>query len=74
MTHDLDEEIQGEIVDPDNTDPSRARVRLIKSLEIFNEYEESLQPHFAYGELNKKQYALAHAMHVNNHLEEFQIS
>ncbi len=77
MTHGLAEEIPGEIVDQDNTNPTRARVRLIKALENFNElneYEESLQPHFAYGELNKKQYALAHAMHVNNHLEEFRVS
>ena len=71
MTHGLDEEIPGEIVDVDNTNPAQAHIRLMKSLEIFSEYEESLQPHFAYGGLNKDQYALAHAMHVNNHLEEF---
>jgi len=71
MTHGLDEEIPGEIIDLNNTNPVQARDRLIKSLELFSEYEESLQPHFAYGELDKDQYALAHAMHVNNHLEEF---
>jgi len=71
MTHGLDEEIPGEIVNPDNTSPAQARIRLIKSLEKFSAYEETLRPHFAYGGLNKDQYALAHAMHVNNHLEEF---
>jgi len=71
MTHGLDEEIPGEIVDLNNTNPAQARDRLIKSLELFSEYQESLHPHFAYGGLNKDQYALAHAMHVNNHLEEF---
>lgn len=71
MTHGLDEEIPGEIVSPDNTNPAQARARLLQSLEKFSAYKESLQPHFAYGGLNKDQYALAHTMHVNNHLEQF---
>jgi len=71
MTHALDEEIPGEVIDLNNTNHSQARERLVRSLEQFAQFDQSLQPHFAYGELNKDQYAIAHALHVNNHLEEF---
>jgi len=71
MTHGLDEVIPGEIVVSDNKDVLQARQRLIDSLTSFDSYEKNFQPHFAYGKLSKSQYALAHAMHVNNHLQEF---
>ncbi|MBX2836205.1 MAG: DUF1569 domain-containing protein, partial [Gammaproteobacteria bacterium] len=35
---------------------------------------EPLRPHFAYGSLDKTQYAIAHAMHEHDHLEEFKVS
>lgn len=72
MMHGLDEKIPGEIVDANQEDPKQARQRLTDALEKFDGFTESLQPHFAYGNLNRTQYALAHVMHVNNHLEEFQ--
>ena len=74
MKHGLDEIIPGEVVDVSNNSPTQARNRLIESLEIFDAFGESLQPHFAYGQLNKTQYAHAHVMHVNNHLEQFRYS
>jgi hypothetical protein len=72
MTHGLDEAIPGEIVVNDNSDVLLARQRLIDSLKSFDAFEQNFQPHFAYGELSKSQYALAHVMHVNNHMQEFQ--
>ncbi len=71
MTHGLDEAIPGEIVVTDNSDVIQARQRLIDSLKSFDAHEQNFQPHFAYGELSKSEYALAHVMHVNNHLQEF---
>jgi len=74
MTHGLDEEIPGEVVETANADPARARTRLLDSLERFESFSGELMPHFAYGNLNKDQYAVAHVLHVNNHLEEFKIA
>ncbi|MCL1065593.1 DUF1569 domain-containing protein [Shewanella olleyana] len=44
--------------------------RFTTSLTDFESYTGKLQPHFAYGELSKQEYTLAHAMHFNNHLLE----
>lgn len=71
MKHGLDEAIPGEIVKTGSSDPAQARNRLLAALADFEKFEEPLEPHFAYGKLDKQQYALAHVMHVNNHLEEF---
>lgn len=73
MTHGLDEAIPGEVIQQANTDPLASRNRLITALETFDAFTRPLEPHFAYGSLSKKDYALAHVMHVNNHFEEFQI-
>ena len=35
----------------------------------FDSHTGALKPHFAYGSLNKPDYALAHALHVQNHAE-----
>lgn len=74
MTHGLDEPIPGEIVERSDADAPKALNRLIQALERFHSYEDPLMPHFAYGNLNKTQYSLAHVMHINNHLEEFRNS
>lgn len=71
MTHGLDAEIPGEIVSKSLLDPERSRDRLISSLEHFDAFDGALKPHFAYGALSKSEYALAHVMHINNHMEEF---
>ena len=70
MMHGLDEVIPGEVVvDAAKTD--EALGRLISALEQFEAFDGELQPHFAYGQLDKAQYAVAHVMHINNHFEEF---
>ena len=74
MKHGLDEKIPGEVVVVSNSSATEARERLLESMIKFDSFGDSLHPHFAYGELNKTQYALAHVMHVNNHLEEFRIT
>lgn len=40
---------------------------LIQSIHAFNTHTGSLQPHFAYGQLSKNDYAKAHAMHLADH-------
>ena len=69
MTHDLAEGIPGapELAVDNN---GAALQRLIQSLSHFDQFKGQLQPHFAYGELTKQEYALAHVLHLNNHLEE----
>ena len=71
MTHGLDEKIPGEVVETNDSDATEAHRRLITALERFESYDGQLMTHFAYGELNKSQYATAHVMHINNHLEKF---
>jgi Protein of unknown function (DUF1569) len=70
MTHGLNEAIPGapEIVVGQSLD--NALGRLEKSLLDFKNFQGKLAPHFAYGELNKAQYSLAHVMHFNNHWSE----
>lgn len=74
MSHGLDAEIPGEVVAPSFPDPELSRARLIASLEQFDGFDGALKPHFAYGELSKSDYAVAHVMHINNHMEEFSLS
>lgn len=71
MSHALDEPIPGETIAATSTAELAARERLLKALANFDNFDGELQPHFAYGKLNKSQYAIAHSMHVNNHFEEF---
>ena len=70
MSHGLDEEIPGEVVKAENNS-AEAHERLLKALQSFDSHDGPLKPHFAYGVLDRDQYAIAHVMHINNHLEEF---
>ncbi|MGR3511698.1 MAG: DUF1569 domain-containing protein [Paracoccaceae bacterium] len=73
MSHGLDEVIPGEIVTSDGA-ALDGLARLKAALLTFRDYESDLKPHFAYGQLSKAEYAIAHVMHVNNHLEEFRLT
>lgn len=69
MTHGLAEAIPGApAVTAD--DAVAARQRLMNALTDFEQFKGQLKPHFAYGELSKSEYVLAHVLHLNNHLEE----
>jgi hypothetical protein len=70
MTHGLAEGIPGAPAISALANQQQALNRLIKALTQFDLFQGVLQPHFAYGLLNKAEYALAHALHLNNHLEE----
>ena len=72
MQHPLDEPIPGAgSLELESSDA--ALDRLISALLSFQQYTGELQPHFAFGELDKSAYAAAHAMHLNQHLSEIVI-
>ena len=74
MHHGLAEAIPGapEIANDEQIDVAIAR--LVASITRFQAFNGSLQAHFAYGNLTKAQYELAHAMHFNNHMSEISVS
>jgi hypothetical protein len=74
MSHSLDEVIPGAPSLVAEGDVRLALNRLTGSLRRFDAYEGILQPHFSFGLLDKPDYALAHILHINNHLQEFRIS
>lgn len=72
MIHGLSEPIPGSPQLKSSLDTSAALNHLKKSLIDFENYNGKLAPHFAYGELTKNEYEIAHVMHLYNHLEEIQ--
>jgi len=74
MTHSLDEAIPGApIIAFENNSAdkvNKALKNLQQSLFNFDLYRGQLAPHFAYGELTKRDYEIAHVMHCYNHLNE----
>lgn len=73
MSHDLSEPIPGAPSLADENDDTLALARLKRALADFAAWSGPLRPHFAYGELDKAQYELAHAMHLANHLSLFDV-
>ncbi|MFS1423004.1 DUF1569 domain-containing protein [Shewanella sp. 10N.286.48.B5] len=73
MTHNLAEVIPGAPLISKQADYLLALKRLQQSLVDFQQYNGHLQPHFAYGKLSKQDYALAHVMHFNNHMQQIQL-
>lgn len=71
MTHDLSDPIPGAPLLEAKDEPTQALLRLRNSILSFQRWSGPLQPHFAYGALDKKTYELAHAMHLANHLSAF---
>jgi Protein of unknown function (DUF1569) len=71
MTHDLADPIPGAPVLDAQLDQSKALERLRASILNFRQWSGPLQPHFAYGALDKQAFELAHAMHIANHLSAF---
>ncbi|MEM9268693.1 MAG: DUF1569 domain-containing protein [Pseudomonadota bacterium] len=70
MSHGLDEMIPGEVVAAEAGDTKAAIGRLSAALQAFRAHEGELKPHFAFGALSKEDFAIAHVLHINNHLEE----
>ncbi len=72
MIHGLSEPIPGSPIIKPSLDNTAALNHLKKSLVDFKNFKGKLAPHFAYGELTKNEYEVAHIMHLYNHLEEIQ--
>ncbi len=70
MTHGLSEPIPGAPSLTSSKDVVIALTRLKKSLIDFDKYLGPIAPHFAYGELTKKEFEIAHVIHLYNHLQE----
>lgn len=73
MTHDLAEPIPGAPALDTSLDATLALARLQTAIADFHKRNTPLQPHFAYGALNKPAYEHAHAMHLANHLSAFDL-
>jgi len=71
MRHDLTEPIPGAPAIDAATPEAEALERLRRAAAAFTAWSGALQPHFAYGALDKARYEGAHAMHVANHLSFF---
>ena len=73
MTHGLNEPIPGAPTLSSKTNTSdfkKALNRLKEALMAFDKYQGDIAPHFAYGELTKKEFEMAHVLHLYNHLQE----
>ncbi|MEM9101167.1 MAG: DUF1569 domain-containing protein [Pseudomonadota bacterium] len=70
LSHNLDEPIPGE-APYQELSLEQAKKDFQKVTFAFLEYNKVLKPHFAFGELTKDEYALLHAMHLENHWERF---
>jgi len=71
MSHSLDEPIPGAPA-LDATQALNTSVqRLLAAMDAFAQFNGTLRPHFAYGELTKPQYERAHLMHLANHWTQF---
>jgi hypothetical protein len=69
MSHGLTEPIPGAPALKANTVAEGAQMLRSAALR-FDAHKGQLKPHFAYGDLPKADYALAHALHVQNHAEQ----
>ncbi len=69
MSHSLDEVIPGAKLISEQTTIMEGLEQLNNSVELFEQYQGDLKPHFAYGQLNKREYEIAHVLHFNNHLK-----
>jgi hypothetical protein len=71
MSHPLDQPIPGAPALPAGVPLAAAVARLLAALDRFEAHTGPLQPHFAYGALDKAAYTRAHLMHLANHWQAF---
>jgi hypothetical protein len=72
MSHDLSEPIPGAAALDASQKLKTSVQRLLDAMDAFAQFNGTLRPHFAYGELTKPQYERAHLMHLANHWTQFQ--
>lgn len=70
MGHGLDEPIPGAPALALPGDLATSVARLHAAIARFEQHSGALAPHFAYGRLDKAQYARAHTFHIANHQDE----
>jgi Protein of unknown function (DUF1569) len=70
MSHTLSDPIPGAPVLTQQGDWKAAAGRLRVAVQTFQAHPGALKPHFAYGNLSKADYALAHSFHIANHQDE----
>lgn len=70
MSHSLNEDIPGALAISEEGSVEQALQELKASYQAFKAHKGDLLPHFAYGELTKQQYEVAHVLHLYNHLDE----
>ena len=70
MSHSLSEPIPGAPEIPNDIGVQDSIKRLFSSIEQFLNHKRNFAPHFAYGNLTKKEYEKAHSFHLANHLSE----
>jgi Protein of unknown function (DUF1569) len=71
MQHPLDQPIPGAPALAADAPLGDAVQRLLAAFDRFEQHTGALQPHFAYGALDKPAYTRAHLMHLANHWAEF---
>jgi hypothetical protein len=71
MSHGLQEPIPGAPALPADVALPVARERLLAALGRFEAHTGPLQPHFAYGALDKAAYTRAHLMHLADHWQHY---
>lgn len=71
MKHPLDQPIPGAPALDAQAPLNQAVQRLLAAFDRFERHPGALQPHFAYGGLDKPAYARAHLMHLAEHWSEF---
>jgi hypothetical protein len=74
MSHGLAEPIPGAAALTTQGEWKPAAARLRTAIDKFNAHSGALMPHFAYGALDKADYALAHAFHIANHQDEIVVN
>ena len=74
MSHGLAEPIPGAPPLDIGADWKPAARRLRAAIARFDAHKGALKPHFAYGELAKPDFELAHCMHIANHQDEIALA
>jgi hypothetical protein len=70
MSHSLNEPIPGAPALSLEGNWRKASARRRAAIVRFNAHQGPLMPHFAYGKLDKPEYARAHVLHIANHQDE----
>jgi hypothetical protein len=73
MSHSLAEPIPGAPALTPAAAWQPAALRLRAAITRFEAHKAALKSHFAYGQLSKSDYALAHTMHIANHQDEIAV-